>query len=48
MLVSELKKAKEQSEGRGEEEDDDGAFDPLIEQNSFQQKLKPQNRLIMP
>ena len=47
-LVSELKKAKEESEGRGEE-DDDGAFDPLIEQqHSYQQQLQPQHRLIVP
>jgi NAD(P)-dependent dehydrogenase (short-subunit alcohol dehydrogenase family) len=47
-LVSELKKAKEEGEGRGEE-DDDGAFDPLIEQqHSYQQQLQPQHRLIVP
>ena len=47
-LVSELKKAKEEGEGPGEE-DDDGAFDPLIEQqHSYQQQLQPQNRLIVP
>ena len=47
-LVSELKKAKEEGEGRGEEYDD-GAFDPLIEQrHSYQQQLQPQHRLIVP
>jgi NAD(P)-dependent dehydrogenase (short-subunit alcohol dehydrogenase family) len=49
MLVSELKRAKDESEGRGEEDDDNGAFDPLIEQqHSYQQQLQPQHRLIVP
>ena len=36
---------KEEGEGGGEE--DDGAFDPLIEQQSCKQQLKPQNHLIV-
>jgi NAD(P)-dependent dehydrogenase (short-subunit alcohol dehydrogenase family) len=46
-LASALKKAKEEGEGR-REEDYDGIFDPLIEQNSYQQQLQPQNHLIVP
>jgi NAD(P)-dependent dehydrogenase (short-subunit alcohol dehydrogenase family) len=45
-LVPELKKAKE--EGKGEEDDDDGAFGPPIEQHSHKQQLQLQSHSIVP
>jgi NAD(P)-dependent dehydrogenase (short-subunit alcohol dehydrogenase family) len=46
-FASELKKANE--DGKGWREDtDDNAFDPLIEQHSYQHQLRPENRLIVP
>jgi NAD(P)-dependent dehydrogenase (short-subunit alcohol dehydrogenase family) len=45
LTISELKQAKEEGEGGGE--DDDDAFDPLIEQQSYKQQLKLQNHLIV-
>jgi NAD(P)-dependent dehydrogenase (short-subunit alcohol dehydrogenase family) len=44
-LVSELKEAKEEGKGGGEE--DDYAFDPLIEQQSYKQQQELQNHLIV-
>jgi NAD(P)-dependent dehydrogenase (short-subunit alcohol dehydrogenase family) len=45
LTISELKQAKEEGEG-GAEEDDDGAFDTLIEQQSYKQQQERQNHLI--
>jgi NAD(P)-dependent dehydrogenase (short-subunit alcohol dehydrogenase family) len=46
LTISELKQAKEEGEGGGED-DDDGAFDPLIEQQSYNQQVKLQNHLLV-
>jgi NAD(P)-dependent dehydrogenase (short-subunit alcohol dehydrogenase family) len=47
--ISELKETKEEGEGgAGGEKDDDGTFDPLIEQQSYKQEQEIQNHLIVP